>query len=86
MSAIWKSSGRAGGMYRQHAAGVIIDDNTHRVIKDRAERKPGRQATELEIAKANINKADDQMWLDRRRAFNRKWLTLPKESHDSQEN
>ena len=55
-------------MVRQYGADVIIDDHTQICIKDRVEKRPGRRATVREIAQANINATEDQIWRERKRA------------------
>lgn len=70
MSVLWTTSASVS-MLRAGAASVIIDPETLRCVKDRAQGRPGRQATELEIVKATINATEDDERRERARAWRR---------------
>ena len=70
MSVLWTTSASVS-LSRTYTASVIIDPVTMRCVKDRAQRQPGRQATEIEIVKATINATEDDERREQARAWRR---------------
>jgi hypothetical protein len=76
MRTLWTTSA-AISYARLHGADVTIDPWTLRCVKDRAQGKPGRMATDRELAEAHINTQDDDEYRRTHRIRMREIFPMP---------